>query len=44
MVPAYCIGLANIATGFVFGQPSFFERTSNADKAFVVCPLTLRFH
>jgi hypothetical protein len=43
-VPPFCIVLANIAFDFVVDQPSFLERTANADKAFVVCPLALRRH
>jgi hypothetical protein len=39
-----CIVLANIAIDFVVGQSSFFARTANADKAFVVCHLALRLH
>jgi hypothetical protein len=37
-VPPYCIGLANIATDFVVGQPSFFERTSECGEGLCGVP------
>jgi len=37
-VPPYCIGLANIATDFVVGQPSLFERTGECGQSLCGVP------
>jgi len=40
----YCIVLANTPIDFIVSRPSFFERTGEEDKAFVVCILLVRLH
>jgi len=40
----YCIVLANTPIDFIVSRPSFFERTGEWDKAFVVCLLLVRLY
>jgi len=38
MVPSHCIGLANVATDVVVGQPRFFERTGDCGQSLCGVP------
>jgi len=43
-LPQKCIVRANVTIDLVADKPPFFERTNEANKAFVLCPLPFRLH